>query len=302
MMQLVRARRATRCGLKRQRPAAWAAMILLTPVSLAAIPIAPASAQVSVGMRAQDIGINAAIGLATATVWGVLRGHGIASGITGGIERGIIGGAAMGVGRQVAASPFDGSGLAGREISAVGISLITSAGAEHMTLSLPVGPVQLQLIDGRTFDWRVNATDAVAAVLRATHTGTRVDAGLSLSSGTFVFRDRRQSFHTSSGEADAAEFFESITLARSAFNGTDRPNVLFHENVHVLQNDYLADAVTNPIERALLNRTSFGRRLTRHVDIGILSLPVNILANSAIKYTARPWEREAYALTPLHNY
>ncbi len=270
----------------------YAAVLLLGPVT-------PALAQVSTSMRVQDIGINAAIGLATATAWSVVRGRGL----TGGVRRGLLGGAAIGVGRQIAASPFSGSGFTGREISAVGISLITSVGSSHLRLSFPVGPVEIQLVDGRTFDWRVNATDAVAAVINSARAGTRLDAGLSLSSGTLVFRDKRIALHTASGEATAFEFFESITLARGAFHESERvPNVLFHENVHVLQDDFLADAVANPVESALLNRTEIGRRITRHIDLGLLSLPINGIANSLIPYTSRPWEREAYALTPRHNY
>ena len=302
-MAVKRGPRTIRCRLSRtDRPVVrrvargiFVALVLgLTP--------ARAHAQVSNGMRAQDIGINAAIGAVTAAVWSVVRGRGAGHALVSGITRGLIGGAAMGAGRQIAGSPFDGSGFIGREVSAVGISLISSAGSDRTVLSFPVGPVRLQLVDGSSFDWRVNATDAVAAVIRATHSGTRIDAALSLSSGTFVFRDRRQTFHTSSGEADAAEFFESITLARSVFYGTDRPNVLYHENVHVLQNDYLSFAVTNPIEVALLDRTSLGRMIARHVDPGILSVPTNIFANSLVKYPARPWEREANALTPRHDY
>jgi hypothetical protein len=262
------------------------------------VPV-PATAQVSPGMRVQDVGINAAIGLVTASVWSVVRGRGV----TGAVWRGLAGGATVSVGRQVAASPFSGSGFTGREISAVGISLITSAGSDHMTLSFPVGPVQLQLVDGHSFDWRINATDAVAAIINATGKATRLDAGLSMSSGTFVFRSGRATFHTANGEASGSEFFESIKLASDAFDGSGKvPNVLFHENVHVLQDDYLANTVANPIERAILNRTYIGRRITRHIDIGLLSVPLNGIANSMVPYASRPWEREAYALTPLHNY
>jgi hypothetical protein len=78
--------------------------------------------------------------------------------------------------------------------------------------------------------------------------------------------------------------------------------VLFHENVHVLQDDYLANTVANPIERAVLERTEIGRRISRHVDIGLLSVPLNGLANGVVPYAARPWEREAYALTPRRDY
>lgn len=251
-------------------------------------------------MRVQDVGVNAAIGLVTASVWSIARGRGI----TGGAWRGIVGGATVSVGRQVAASPFSGSGFTGRQISAVGISLITSAGSDHdMTLSFPVGPVQLQLVNGHDFDWRINATDAVAAIIDATGKGTRLDASLSMSSGTFVFHSGRGTFHTAAGEATGSEFFERIELSSDAFDGSGKvPNVLFHENVHVLQNDYLANAVANPIERAILNRTYIGRRITRHVDIGLLSIPFNGIANGVVPYASRPWEREAYALTPRHDY
>lgn len=260
---------------------------------------APVSAQVSSGVRIENVGINTAIGLATATAWSLIRGHGFA----GGVWHGLIGGAAMGVGRQVAASPFDGSGFAGREISAAGISVITSTGTEHLRLSFPVGPVEFQVIDGRAFDWRVNATYAIAAVVNSARKTTRIDAGLSFSSGTFVFRDERATLHTANGEATGTEFFGSIKLASSAFKDSGgTPNVLFHENVHVLQEDYLAGAIANPMERTLLDVTDLGRRITRHVDIGLLSLAFNAIANDMVPYASRPWEREAYALTPRHNY
>ena len=257
------------------------------------------SAQVSMSMRAQDLGINAAIGAATATVWSLARGRGFKRAVL----QGLIGGATIGVGRQVAASPFSGSGFAGRELSAVGISALTSAGSDHTTLSFPVGPVELQLTDGKEFDWRVNATYAVAAVVNSVSRTTHIDPTLSLYSGTFVFRDNRETLHTSNGEARGSEFFGGIKIAKSAFtNSNGTPNVLYHENVHVLQDDYLAFAVANPIERSILNQTSIGRRITRHIDVGLLSLGFNGLANSIVPYNSRPWEREAYALTPRRNY
>ncbi|MEO7041090.1 MAG: hypothetical protein ABI035_02400 [Gemmatimonadaceae bacterium] len=259
----------------------------------------PVSAQVSTNTRTEDIGINAAIGAVTATVWSIARGRGFKRAVL----QGLIGGATIGVARQVAASPFSGSGLVGRELSAVGISALTTAGSDHTTLSFPIGPVELQLTDGRSFDWRVNATYAVAAVRNSVSRTTHIDATLSLYSGTFVFRDNRETLHTSNGEARGSEFFGGIKIAKSAFaNSQGTPNVLYHENVHVLQDDYLAFAIANPIEKLILDQTSIGRRITRHIDVGLLSLGLNGLANSLVPYASRPWEREAYALTPRHNY
>lgn len=265
--------------------------------------VSPARAQVTIGMRAQDVGINAAIGVVIATAWSVVRGRGFSGGLHEGAGHGLVGGAVMAAGRQIAASPFAGSGFAGREVSAVGISLITSAGRDHVTLSFPVGPVAFQVVDGRSFDWRINAVNAIAAVVNSVSATDRIDAGLSLSSGTLVFRGDRRTFHTSSGEATGSEAFASIKLAQDAFDGSGVvPRALFHENVHVLQDDFLTTAVTNPIERAAIERSSLGRRISRHVDIGLLSVIVTGTVNGVVPYAARPWEREAYALTPMHNY
>ena len=94
----------------------------------------------------------------------------------------------------------------------------------------------------------------------------------------------------------------NIKLARDAFYGRGEPRALFHENVHVLQEDYLSEALANPIENAILSRLHVSKRIMRHVDLGLLSSQVESLANAAIPYSARPWEREAYALTPQHDY
>lgn len=272
-------------------------------VSFAAYAI-PCQCQVSVGGRAEDFGINAAIGVVTAAAWSIARGRGVA-GLKSALGYGLAGGLTVSAARQVAASPFNGAGFVGREISAAGISLITSSGSEHVTLSFPVGPVRLQLKDGRTFDWRVNAADAGDAIVNLVRGETRLDPGLSLSSGTFVFRDTRNTFTTGdrgSTEAIGEEELGNIKLARDAFYAPGAPRALYHENVHVLQEDYLSEAVVNPIERAILNHLHVGRLITRHVDLGILSSQVEVIANAAVPYDARPWEREAYLLTPQHDY
>ncbi len=260
-----------------------------------------ARCQVKAGMRVQDFGINAAIGVVTATAWSLVRGRGLMPGL----RNGLIGGATIAAGRQVAASPFSGSGFVGRQISSAGISLITASGSDHMTMAFPIGPVRIQVKDGGAIDWRLNATDAVDAIANSVRSETRLDIGLSVSSGTFVFRDTRATFSTggaTSVEAIGEEELGNIKLARDAFYRLGEPRALYHENVHVLQEDYLSEAVANPIEHAILDRLHVSKRITRHIDLGILSSQIVFIANSAIPYSARPWEREAYALTPQHDY
>jgi hypothetical protein len=280
----------------------WAGYSALCAVAAFSLGVStPAKCQVSAGARVQDFGINAAIGVVTAAAWSLARGHGL----TDALRNGLIGGATMAAGRQVAASPFNGSGFVGREISAAGISLITASGSDHVTVSFPIGPVRIQFKEGGALDWRVNATDAVDAIVNSVRSETRLDLGLSTSSGTFVFRDTRDTFTTGakgSIETIGEEELGNIKLARDAFYARGEPKVLFHENVHVLQEDYFSEAVANPIENAILNRIHVSKRITRHIDLGLLSSQLELIANSAIPYSARPWEREAYSLTPLHDY
>lgn len=279
-------------------------LMRLSAIAVLFAALAPIlSSQVAPRVRAQNMAINVAIGAATSATWSALRGRGFSAGI----RDGIAGGAVIAIGKQVAASPFEGSGFFGREMAAIGVSLITSAGREHVTFSLPIGPGAIRLTKGEAPDWRINAVNAIATVVDLTQRATHADVELSLSSGTFVFRSKRPTFHSGSGETNydilGTEYLSNIMLSKDAFTPSKRfPNVLYHENVHVLQEDFLDQAIANPIEDAILSRTRIGRRIVRHIDIGLLASQLKFIADYSVPYASRPWEREAYALTPLHNY
>jgi hypothetical protein len=255
--------------------------------------------QLPLGTRVGNLAINGAIGAMTGLVWATIRN----SSKWRGIEQGAAGGLLMSVGKQTAASDFDGSGFVGREVSAVGVSLAASTGQPHTTFAFPIGPVSLEYGEG-SYDWRLNVTDFVAIVALGISSKTDFDLHRSLSSGAAVFRDKRAGFGTA-GDWDltALSGLGTIRLSRSAFKyGTGEANVVYHENVHILQDDYFQDAIALPPERALIEHLPFGHRFLRHFDLGAVGPILESGMEGLTAYRSRPWEQEAYALTADLDY
>jgi hypothetical protein len=256
-----------------------------------AFPIDPPELPASV--RVQNLAINGAIGAVTGFAWASIR-H---APKWKAIARGTAGGILASAGKQTASTPHRGFGFLGREISAVGVSLMASAGERQTRLSFPLGPVSVQYLDGAC-DWRINLTEFVATAAAGLSSNTSFDLGRSLSSGAPVFRDRRANFAQANGTYSAVTQLGTIRLSRSAFNFfTGDAYVIYHENVHVLQDDYFEEVIALPAERAALGHFSIGRHLVRHIDLGLLGPALETGMSGVIPYSSRPWEREAYALT-----
>ncbi|HZE07366.1 MAG TPA: hypothetical protein VE110_01290, partial [Gemmatimonadaceae bacterium] len=204
----------------------------------------------------------------------------------------------MSAGRQIAATSFDGSGFLGREISAVGVSVTASSGEIHTVFVFPIGPISLEY-DERSWDWRLNVTDFVAVAAFALASNTEFDLHKTLSSGAPVFRDKRASFYRFGDfEATGVTGLGTIRVSRAAFTAlAGNGNVIYHENVHILQDDFFEEAIALPPEREAIERLPFGRRFLRHFDLGLLGPGLESGMSRLIPYRSRPWEREAYALT-----
>lgn len=263
-----------------------AAMLLLPSIGAAQTPL---------HARASDAAINAAIGGATGAVTAALRGQSVWRGL----QRGVAGGLVMAAGRQIAGTRATGMPVIGREISGVGISLVAAGGDSTIHYLFPVGPATIVVVPGQSVDWRLNIAQTVEMVALAVSPNTTFDASRSLAAGAPVFRDRRPHFGESRDNfAVGSEGLGAIRLAPEIFtsSGPETSRALAHESIHVMQEDFLNDAITLPIERAILQHVPFGRELTRHLDVGVLTL---VLGNAAtgIQYKDRPWEREAYSLT-----
>lgn len=262
----------------------------LTCIMLALIlrPATPAAAQVSTNARVSNVAANAAIGAIIAAARQVLGAHHFIRPLV----LGALGGAIQGAGRQVAAGRSTASGLVGREVSALGISVTYSAGADSLVL---IAPVWLLTIEVRPhqqnrFRARVNLMD-FAFVTSALIDGRSLDVASSLVSGAPVFTRPIAPTDAELGYTRMGVIFLN--------NGTPpalRREALSHEAVHLLQWDAYNQLVANPIERTLVRGVP-GGSLSRFLDLGVLSVTSALLIAQQIAYDKQPWEREAYLLT-----
>ena len=279
-------------GLRRSPPlrsALPAIALLLTAAS------PPAAAQLSREDRAMNLLANGAIGGTVAGVRALIAGKREWRALLAGFGGGVM----TGVGKQIAASRFSGAGLVGRQVGAVGTSLIYSATADTAVLFAPIGPATLELRprSANRVRLRLNAAQVVMLVHATGQGRTYLDGDATLWAGTPVFRRPRTTMPVSdntNGYATPGAIF----LARDELRPGDmRRTVLPHEMVHVLQWDALNYLAALPVERAVVERLPGGRWLSRHVDIGLLGpLAVYTIAHH-ISYVHQPWEREAYLLT-----
>jgi hypothetical protein len=254
---------------------------------------AEARGQVPASARLADFAVNAAIGGVIAGARSLLLGGSIARPLA----LGALGGGVQGLGRQIAASPFTGSGLLGREVSALGISLTYSAGVDSLVVFAPLGPVMLELRPGtaQALRARVSLFDVLTLGLSLADRESSFDLEASLSAGAPTFRRPRSRMPLGAQEGGFAQV-GTIFLAREE-PADSRRLTLRHESVHVLQWDALSQLVALPVERALVSRLPGGAWLERHADVGALAPLTVYFVSRQLPYEQHPWEREAYRLT-----
>jgi hypothetical protein len=250
----------------------------------------PAAAQVSTNARVSDLAANAAIGAVLAAARSLFGAHQFARSLA----LGTLGGAIQGAGRQVAAGRSTASGLVGRELSALGISLTYSAGSDSLVLIAPLWLVTFEVrphLADHNIRARVNLMD-FAFVALALEDGRSLDVASSLSAGAPVFT---RAIAPTDGEVGYTRM--GIIFLNNGVPSALRREALSHEAVHLLQWDAYDQLAAFPIERKLVRSVPGGKSLSRFLDIGVLSPVSALLIAQQIRYERQPWEREAYLLT-----
>lgn len=224
---------------------------------------------------------NATLGAITGGVLQKLRGGSFKDGFV----RGALGGAVIYAGKRTVVQDFWGAGLLGREIHAVGVSMVRNASDGEATFSrlfLPLGPLPVRATVGLTNGFRVRPQLDVSAAAWLTYglveSRLRLDLGESFSSGAAVF------------EADGRRIIDNgisiggFTAGRSIFLSDPRAlltvaprDVVSHERVHVLQGDFVLTAWSEPLTRALLRPVPGGPFVTRHAAVDVLDWVVGAL-------------------------
>lgn len=251
---------------------------------------------ISPSERAAHLAINGALGGFSAGMYALVRGKNPWRAALMGFGGGVV----MGGGKQVAGTGFYGSGLLGRQLAAVGTSLVRSASEDTMLVLVPVGPMTFEIRPAAAdrVRSRVSIVGSATILYYVIRSDTRIDLGATLSAGAPVFRFPTETVSTRDGIIFGRMDFGTIILGTPASAlDEDRRMTLPHESIHVVQYDFLEHALTLPPERAILRKLGVGERFLGHIDIGIVSVLLAGVLQMHMDYDERPWEREAVILT-----
>lgn len=273
---------------------------LCAPALLAAQPELPSTHRdvhrTPVQGELATLGINAALGGLSAGVLQQLRGGSFGRGFVAGAA----GGAVAFAGKRLAVERFDGAGLLGRELHAVGASMVANAGEGRGALSrvaLPLGPVRLHVGAGTRPALKLDLAAGVALAYGLAQADTRLDWGHTLSGGAPVFYTTpRRVGYEPTGQHSAGVIWVEADEVEWRARGNRVGTALAHERVHVLQHDFALAVVSTPLQRELAARVPRGERVGRHLELG-LHFPIWRGLNEVVGYERRPWEREAFFLS-----
>jgi hypothetical protein len=242
------------------------------------------------------LGGNALFGGLSAGVLHRLRGGAFGPAFV----RGVAGGAVIYGGKRIAVERFGGAGLVGREVAAVGASMVRNAGEGRGALELlvlPVGPARLYLQNARPHV-RIRAdVMATAWLLYAIQEPElRFDFGMTMSAGAPVFAADDRIILSGSDTTHAHGVTEAglIFIADVPVFGRDYHRRVFeHERMHVLQMDQLFMTVTGPAEERALRAVPGVRRIAHRLDLNLSSSLMRLLNGIIPGFLDRPWETEA---------
>ncbi|HET9981954.1 MAG TPA: hypothetical protein VFQ38_00135 [Longimicrobiales bacterium] len=238
---------------------------------------------------------NVLLSGASAGVVQLLRGGSFRDGFM----RALPGGAAVYLGKRLAAERFDGAGLLGRQVAAVGTSVVRNAAAGAPMLDeliLPVGLGRLYLsprAPGR-LRFRVDPVTLGWTVYGALSDDVSLDGGASLSAGAPVFKTHNQVI--ASGSAHAGGIVKAGVIFYGdvpAYGPVARARALAHEREHVLQEDFLVGAWIRPAQDWALPRLPGGAALSRFVDLDFSTYILQGMSELVREHDVRPWELEA---------
>lgn len=246
------------------------------------------------------LGANVLLSGVTAGLFQELRGGSFKDGFT----RGALGGTIIYGGKRVAAERYFGAGLLGREIAAVGASVVRNASdgiGSFDRLILPAGFARVYWHRARG-DVRVKL-DVVTlgyTVYGVVEDNLEFAARESLSSGGPVFRTDNEIITFDTGAQHAAGVSRAGVILQAyvpAWRDDFLNRALAHERIHVLQNDQLFITLNDHLDDWVFGKLGPAARAGRYIDLNGSSELLVLLARWVEKHGDRPWELEAIYLT-----
>lgn len=218
------------------------------------------------------LGVNALLGGMTAGVLQELRGGSFQDGFT----RGASGGAVAYAGRRLSVEQFYGAGLLGREVSAIGASIVRNSSEGRPSLErlfLPVGPLHVYVDrSGKTsVRAKLNLHAFAWTAAAALTSELRFDLGKSVSAGAPVFDAPDRAIIGSGGDPVLGMMIGNTILLSGTQIGPPQAEgqTFAHERVHVLQSDFQFYTWGDPLEGWAVRRTQIGSLLYRYLDVGV---------------------------------
>jgi hypothetical protein len=243
---------------------------------------------------------NAVLGGLTGGIIQELRGGSFQNGFT----RGALGGAVIYSGKRITAERFFGAGLIGREIAAVGASVVRNASdgiGSFDRLILPVGFMRVYWDRAHSrFHAKVDVYSAGLVAYAIVEDNLELDARASFSSGAAVFRTDNEVIAFGTGEQHAAGVSRGGIVLRSYVPGWGKEfldRALAHERVHVAQDDQLFITLNDRLDDWLFTKLGPARPLSRYIDLNGSSEFLRLVARAIPRHADRPWELEAIYLT-----
>lgn len=186
--------------------------------------------------------------------------------------RGSLGGGLQYLGRRAAAANYDGAGVVGRSVHALGASASRSAARglpAFQQLLIPAGPLWLEWDRGENkLDARLDAQSTFWLAYAISQERLTLDVARSLSAGTFIFL----------ADDVLAPFvlgteLGGIVALSSHLNADQMAEAFAHERVHVLQRDASFALLSEPADDFLASYAGdWGSRVTRRIHFGVSDL------------------------------
>lgn len=218
------------------------------------------------------------------------------------IAQGAAGGVGLLAGKRIVADNRWYTNLLGREIAAAAGSSIRNLAAGKGfadRVLLPWGPVRLHVERVPRTKIRLKVDLASTGVIMAgiIDRNLELDIGRTFLYGTPVLRNPGMKGDVMAAGSHVAGVisYREMTQSRTAATDSVVRAVLGHELVHVIQSDFMFNALAEPLESYALGSTAIGRTINRYVDLGI-NVPLSTWLNGLVDYHNRPWEREAVSL------
>lgn len=221
------------------------------------------------------LSVNVLLGGLTGGVFQELRGGSFSDGFT----RGSLGGSMVYAGKRLSVESFAGAGLLGRQVAAVGSSVVRNASDGRASLAwvvLPLGPLQVHVSPRGADPTRISLdlADTYWIVYGFLSPRLSFRPGWSLSNGAPVFEARDARL------APGGDGVNGLTTGGVIFLSTSRRRTLPHELVHVLQFDFVSRAWTGRLDEWLMDRLPVGGlRTSVHADV---SFPAFLWSSSRL--------------------